>query len=59
MRRGDRVVVRTLSGEVMCKVLKRKSAQRIELSSFNPAHKDREITLSDVDWIARIVWAAQ
>lgn len=59
VRRGDRVVVKTLNGEVTCKVLKRKSAQRIELSSFNPAHKDREIALSDVDWIARIVWAAQ
>jgi len=59
VRRGDRVVVKTMDGEVMCKVLKRKSAQRIELSSFNPAHKDREMPLSDVDWIARIVWAAQ
>lgn len=59
VRRGDRVVVKTTEGEIMAKVLKRKSAQRIELSSFNPAHKDREIALPDVVWIARIVWAAQ
>jgi len=59
VRRGDRVVVKTTDGEVMAKILKRKSAQRIELGSINPAHKDREIALSDVAWIARIVWAAQ
>ncbi len=59
VRRGDRVVVKTTDGEVMAKTLKRKSAQRIELSSFNPAHEDREIQLDHVEWIARIVWAAQ
>lgn len=59
VRRGDRVVVKTTDGEVMAKILKRKTAQKIELSSFNADHKDREIKLSDVDWIARIVWAAQ
>jgi phage repressor protein C with HTH and peptisase S24 domain len=59
VRRGDRVVVKTRDGEVMAKVLKRQSAQRIELSSFNPAHDDREFPLSDIEWIARIIWAAQ
>lgn len=59
VRRGDRVVVKTRDGEVMAKVLKRQSAQRIELSSFNPAHEDREFPLSDIEWIARIIWAAQ
>ena len=59
VRRGDRVVVKTTSGEVMAKTLKRKSAQRIELGSINPTHKDLEIAISDVEWIARIVWAAQ
>lgn len=59
VRRGDRVVVKTAKGEVMAKILRRKTAQKIELGSFNAAHEDREIALSDVDWIARIVWAAQ
>ena len=59
VRRGDRVVVKTNDGEVMAKILKRKTAQKVELSSFNAAHKDREISLNDVEWIARIVWAAQ
>ena len=59
VRRGDRVVVKTKDGEVMAKVLKRKTAQRVELTSFNAAHADREIALGDVEWIARILWAAQ
>ena len=59
VRRGDRVVVKTLGGEVMAKILKRKTAQKVELGSFNAAHKDREIPLTDIDWVARIVWAQQ
>lgn len=59
VRRGDRVVVKTKDGEVMAKVLKRRTATRIELSSFNPAHADREFTTNEVDWIHRILWAAQ
>jgi phage repressor protein C with HTH and peptisase S24 domain len=59
IRRGDRVVVRTTDGEVMAKVLKRKTQTEIELASFNPAHTDRTVALSDVDWMARILWASQ
>jgi len=59
IRRGDRVVVRTRSGEVMAKVLKRRTAHRIELSSFNANHKDRNIPAEDIDWMARIVWSSQ
>ena len=59
VRRGDRVVVRTRAGEVMAKVLGRKNDQTIELVSLNPAHKPRELAASDIEWIARIVWASQ
>lgn len=59
VRRGDRVVVRTNSGEVMAKELVRQTATKIELRSFNPQHADREFSISDVSWIARIVWVSQ
>lgn len=59
VRRGDRIVVRTRSGEVMAKVLGRKNDQMIELLSINPAHKPRELPIADIEWIARIVWASQ
>ena len=39
IRRGDRVVVRTNEGEVMAKVLARRTAKSIELESINPEHK--------------------
>ncbi|TDW37009.1 phage repressor protein C with HTH and peptisase S24 domain [Rhizobium azibense] len=59
VRRNDRVVVKTREGEVMAKVLLRQSPRSIELMSLNPEHPNRTIELSDVDWIARIIWASQ
>ena len=59
VRRGDRVVVRSLNGEVMAKQLARRSARRIELRSLNPAHPDRSFALAEVSWLHRIVWASQ
>jgi phage repressor protein C with HTH and peptisase S24 domain len=59
VRRNDRVVVKTREGEVMAKVLLRQSPKSIELLSLNPAHANRSIDLSDVEWMARIIWASQ
>jgi len=59
IRRGDRVVVRTVDGEVMAKILHRRTARSIELHSANPDHEDRVFALTDIAWIARIVWASQ
>lgn len=59
VRRGDRVVVRTLDGEVMAKILHRQSAKQLELHSANAKYPPRVFELKDVDWIARIIWASQ
>lgn len=59
IRRGDRVVVKTVGGEVMAKLLERRTAKSIELASLNPAHAQRTVAVADVEWIARIVWASQ
>ena len=59
IRRGDRVVVKTTGGEVMVKELKRRTAKTLELASLNPAQADRALAASEVEWIARIVWASQ
>ena len=58
-RRGDRVVVRTLAGEVMAKEVARITAKRLELRSLNPEHSDRSLERRDIAWIARILWASQ
>ncbi|MDK1493319.1 helix-turn-helix transcriptional regulator [Sinorhizobium sp. 7-81] len=59
VRRGDRVVVKTCEGEVMAKVLSRQTPRGIELLSLNPDHPNRNFEMSDVEWIARIIWASQ
>jgi phage repressor protein C with HTH and peptisase S24 domain len=59
VRRGDRVVVRTLEGEVMAKILKRQTAKTVELASLNPDHADRQLALADIAFIARVMWASQ
>ena len=59
IRRGDRVVVKTTSGEVMAKTLLRQSAKKIELLSINVSHEDRSLAVEEVDWMARIIWASQ
>lgn len=59
VRRGDRVVVRTKSGGVLAKRLRRRSPRKLELQSFDPRETDLTLSADDVDWIARIVWASQ
>jgi phage repressor protein C with HTH and peptisase S24 domain len=59
IRVGDRVVVKTLDGEVLAKELKRQTAKTIELRSLNPDHTDLVYSLDKIAWVARIVWASQ
>lgn len=59
LRRGDRVVARTRSGEVMAKVLGRRNDQTVELVSLNPSHPARVLPTSEISWISRILWASQ
>ena len=59
VRRGDRVVVKTRDGEVMAKMLLRKTSLVVELQSTNPNHPDRTFPVGEIEWMARIVWASQ
>jgi phage repressor protein C with HTH and peptisase S24 domain len=59
IRRGDRVVAKTLAGEVMAKQFVRQTAQRVELKSLNPAYEDRIIPAAELVFLHRIVWASQ
>jgi len=59
VRRGDRVVVKTRDGEVMAKILYRQTAKQVELHSVNPAYAPRILEISQLEWIARIIWASQ
>lgn len=59
IRKGDRVVVKTVAGEVMAKVLARRSEKRVELQSLNPAFEARVLKPEEILWMARIIWASQ
>jgi phage repressor protein C with HTH and peptisase S24 domain len=59
VRRGDRVVVKTMEGEVLAKELKRRTARTIELKSLNPDHEDRVFNEDQIAWMARIMWSSQ
>lgn len=59
LRKGDRVVVKTITGEVMAKVLERRTPTTVELLSLNPEHPNRKFVSSEIEWLARIVWASQ
>ena len=42
----------------MAKELKRRTSKNVELKSLNN-DRDRTLAMSDILWIARIVWASQ
>lgn len=59
VRRGDRVVVKLATGEVMVKELLRETARQVELKSLNPCHQDIIVSAEDVIWMKRVVWVSQ
>lgn len=59
LRRGDRVVVRTKTGEVVVRELKRRTARTVELAPLVPQHPDMVLPSDGIDWIARVMWVSQ
>ena len=59
VRRGDRVAVRTRSGETLAKELGASNTETLSLLSINPDYPPRSIERSDILWIARIIWVSQ
>ncbi len=59
VRRGDRVVVRLVAGEVLAQQLVRETATRIEVKSINGPDAERVLLRDEVAWMARIIWASQ
>ncbi|WP_134499858.1 S24 family peptidase [Microvirga pakistanensis] len=59
LRKGDRVVVCTATGEIVAQELKRRSAKTLELSSLTKGSEDRAISTEEIAWMARIMWARQ
>lgn len=56
---GDRVVVKTRSGDVMAKVLLSETSNEISLMAFDMKQQPLQLPTDDVVWLARITWASQ
>ncbi|WP_367117957.1 helix-turn-helix transcriptional regulator [Brevundimonas sp.] len=59
VRRGDRVVVRTVGGETLAKEVSSLTAKAVTLSSVNPAYPPRAVPRADIVWMGRILWVSQ
>ncbi|CAN5128467.1 helix-turn-helix transcriptional regulator [soil metagenome] len=59
VRKGDRVVVRTLTGETTAKEILALSVRAVTLGSINPAYPARILPRREVEWMARIRWVSQ
>jgi phage repressor protein C with HTH and peptisase S24 domain len=59
VRRGDRVVVRTTTGETMAKEVAALTTTTVTLASINPAFAPRTLPRREIDWMARILWVSQ
>jgi len=59
VRKGDRVVVRTVDGETMAKELTGLTTRTATLTSINPAFPPRALARRDIVWMARILWVSQ
>lgn len=59
VRRGDRVVARLSTGEVVAKELAALTARTATLASINPDYPPRAVPRRDIEWMARILWVSQ
>ena len=59
VRRGDRVLLRSQSGDLYGGTLKRKTMHSVDLSPFQRGAADATFTIVETLWVARILWASQ
>ena len=59
IRRGDRVALRTRSGETLAKEAAALGVRDIVLASINPEYPPRTIARDQLLWMARILWVSQ
>lgn len=59
VRKGDRVVVRTTTGETLAKEVAALTTRTVTLASVNPAYAPRTLGRQDILWMGRILWVSQ
>lgn len=59
VRAGDRVLLRSLQGELLIAELLEKLNDRLRIRSLSREHVVRELSASQVQWTSRILWSGQ
>lgn len=59
IRSGDRVVIRTQTGEIQAYELGRRTKTRVIVKSLGGDRASHTLTPADIAWIARILWVSQ
>lgn len=59
IRRGDRAVIRLLTGEMLVCSFVMRTARRLELHTLGHSGTIAALDLDSIAWMARIVWASQ
>ena len=59
VRRRDRIVLKSRSGETIAGVLVRRTAQRLELDPFQAHEPPKVLAVREIAWLGRIVWVSQ
>lgn len=59
IRRGDRVLARLRTGQVLFGVVIRRTAQRVVLSELGAGKGEEVIEAERLAWLARILWVSQ
>lgn len=57
--RGDRVMLRLASGPVLARIFNRRTKSRVELAPLAEGAAPERLGVSEIAWMARIIWASQ
>jgi phage repressor protein C with HTH and peptisase S24 domain len=52
-------LVSTVQNEIIIKELRRNTGDRLELTALSSHFDDYNLSVNDIDWMARIIWASQ
>jgi len=59
IRKGDRVVMKMASGDVMVMEVVKKAATKIDVRALSGSTKERSFSMKDLVWVARVMWVSQ
>ncbi|WP_417772539.1 S24 family peptidase [Stappia sp.] len=59
IRKGDRVAVRTVSGRLTAHIFERRTRTRIDLKGLDDSAGSIRYGITEIVWMARIIWASQ